>query len=80
MKLKIKAQVKTAATGHPRYHNIERMLDIVREKEPAIYAQLLVNHAIPSYAQEDSKSEYWDSEAAIFLEEELEDVCSVYNC
>lgn len=41
--------------------------------DTACYAQLVVSHAIPCYAMEDSDADYWNSDECTFLIDELFD-------
>jgi len=56
------------------------LLDELRERDPAAYAQMVMQPfgLIPSYALEDEDSEWWDSEDACWLLEEV--IEALDNC
>lgn len=54
---------------------IPALLDELRDRDPTAYAQMVMQPfgIIPSYALEDEDSEWWDSEEACWLLEEVID-------
>ena len=52
---------------------IPAFMDVVRDYAPAVYEQLTVCNAIPAYAAEDEDSEWWNSDSASYLIEQLWD-------
>ena len=52
---------------------IPAFLSALRERDSAAYAQVMVNNAIPAHALEDDEADWWESEDAHFLLEDLFD-------
>ena len=50
---------------------IPAFLLALRERDPAAYAQIIVNNAIPAHAFEDDEADWWESEGARFILEDL---------
>lgn len=52
---------------------IPAFISVLREVDEAAYAQLLVNGGVPAHADEDDDADWWHSEQASFLLEDLFD-------
>ena len=52
---------------------IPAFLSALRERDPAAYAQIMVSGAIPAHALEDDDADWWQSDDAHFLLDELFD-------
>ena len=53
---------------------IPAFLSVLRERDSATYDQIMVNRYLSAHALEDDEAEYWESEDALWLLEELFDV------
>ena len=52
---------------------IPAFLTALRDRDSAVYAQIMVNRAIPAHALEDDDADWWQSDDAHFLLDELFD-------
>ena len=52
---------------------IPSFLSALRERDPAAYTQIMVNNAIPAHAFEDDEADWWESDDAHFILEDLFD-------
>ena len=52
---------------------IPAFLSALRERDPTIYAQIMISNAIPAYAFDDDEDDWWQSDEAHILLEELFD-------
>ena len=50
---------------------IPAFLSALRERDEAAYAQIMINNALPTHALEDEEADWWKSEDAHFLLEDL---------
>lgn len=53
-------------------------MDLLRSVDAPEYEQLLVNHAVPSYALEDDSSDWWNSDNCNYLMQEIQDDLNYY--
>ena len=52
---------------------IPAFLSALRDRDPTIYAQIMISNAIPAYAFDDDEDDWWQSDDAHILLEELFD-------
>ena len=50
---------------------IPAFLSALRERDSAAYAQIMANNALPAHAIEDDEADWWESEDAHFILEDL---------